>query len=107
MPVDRVFYETLLQQRPDSEMAQEWCLFYGILDEQEAHKLYLKYCKRKNLTPKVAASPVKAPARASAAAAASNKRRKTSTRGGEDDDMAVDDTGIAESKVWESASVPM
>lgn len=101
-----MFYETLLQQRPDSEMAQEWCLFYGILDEQEAHKLYLKYCKRKNLTPKVAASPVKAPARASAAAA-SNKRRKTSTRGGEDDDMAVDDTGIAESKVWESASVPM
>ena len=24
---DRVFYETLLRQRPDSIMAQEWCVF--------------------------------------------------------------------------------
>jgi hypothetical protein len=24
---DRVFYETLLRQRPDSVMAQEWCVF--------------------------------------------------------------------------------
>lgn len=27
---DRVFYETLLRQRPDSAMAQEWCLYYGV-----------------------------------------------------------------------------
>ena len=28
---DRVFYETLLRQKPDSVMAQEWCLAYGVL----------------------------------------------------------------------------
>lgn len=44
---DRVFYETLLQQRPDSEMAQEWCLAYGILEWSEAQKLHIKVCKRK------------------------------------------------------------
>ena len=27
---DRVFYETLLKQRPESAMAQEWCLYYGV-----------------------------------------------------------------------------
>ena len=28
---DRVFYETLLRQKPDSLMAQEWCLAHGLL----------------------------------------------------------------------------
>ena len=28
---DRVFYETLLEQRPDSEMAQKWCVHHGVL----------------------------------------------------------------------------
>lgn len=28
-------------------MAQEYCLNYGILDEEEAAKLYKAYCKRK------------------------------------------------------------
>lgn len=43
----RVFYETLLAQRPDSEMAQEWCLAYGIMDEGDARKVAKRLLKRK------------------------------------------------------------
>lgn len=39
---DRVFYESLLQQRPDSRMAQKWCLEYGVLKWAEAEAL----CKK-------------------------------------------------------------
>jgi hypothetical protein len=38
----RVFYETLLEQRPDSQMARDWCIAYGILDEAKAKKLTIK-----------------------------------------------------------------
>ena len=56
----RVFYETLLQQNPASEMAQDWCLAYGILDPEEALILYTKVCKRKGIQPsKNQASPQK------------------------------------------------
>uniref|UniRef100_A0A7S2PPK8 Uncharacterized protein n=1 Tax=Leptocylindrus danicus TaxID=163516 RepID=A0A7S2PPK8_9STRA len=44
---DRVFYETLFRQRPSSKMAQEWCLFYGVLPESEAAQLYKVVMKRK------------------------------------------------------------
>ena len=44
---DRVFYESLLEQRPDSEMAQEWCVQYGILPEERAAELWKLICKRK------------------------------------------------------------
>jgi len=44
---DRVFYETLLRQNPSSAMAQEWCVFYGVLPEEEASKLYKIVLKRK------------------------------------------------------------
>lgn len=45
---DRVFYDTLLKQRPDSEMAQEWCVTHGTLELEEAIKVYRLICKRKN-----------------------------------------------------------
>jgi hypothetical protein len=44
---DRVFYETLLKQVPDSEMAQEWCVNYGVLPRSEAERLYKIIMKRK------------------------------------------------------------
>lgn len=44
---DRVFYESLLRQRPDSIMAQEWCVYHGVLDKDEAQKLYNLLLKRK------------------------------------------------------------
>mmetsp|Transcript_52073 Transcript_52073/g.156250 ORF Transcript_52073/g.156250 Transcript_52073/m.156250 type:complete len:115 (-) Transcript_52073:415-759(-) len=45
---DRVFYETLLRQRPDSAMAQEWCVSYGVLHANEAAKIHKVVMKRKN-----------------------------------------------------------
>jgi hypothetical protein len=45
---DRVFYDTLYHQRPESEMAQEWCVYHGTLDLEEAIKTYRLICKRKN-----------------------------------------------------------
>mmetsp|Transcript_38889 Transcript_38889/g.47388 ORF Transcript_38889/g.47388 Transcript_38889/m.47388 type:complete len:134 (-) Transcript_38889:88-489(-) len=44
---DRVFYETLLRQRPDSHMAQEWCINYGVLPIEEAEKMFKIVSKRK------------------------------------------------------------
>mmetsp|Transcript_2969 Transcript_2969/g.2830 ORF Transcript_2969/g.2830 Transcript_2969/m.2830 type:complete len:145 (+) Transcript_2969:68-502(+) len=44
---DRVFYETLLLQKPESWMAAEWCVSYGVLTEEEAGKLYKAILKRK------------------------------------------------------------
>ncbi|CEG36890.1 uncharacterized protein PHALS_04143 [Plasmopara halstedii] len=46
---DRVFYESLLQQRPDSRMAQKWCLEYGVLKWAEAEML----CKTLGLSANV------------------------------------------------------
>jgi len=51
---DRVFYETLLRQNPKSIMAQEWCLAYGVLQVEEATKLFKKISKSK---PKTSSSP--------------------------------------------------
>ena len=42
-----MFYETLLNQRPESEMAQEWCVLYGVMEEEDAAKAYKKMLKRK------------------------------------------------------------
>jgi hypothetical protein len=44
---DRVFYETLLRQRPESAMAQEWCVSYGVLPHDEAEKLNKKVTEHK------------------------------------------------------------
>ncbi|GKY95094.1 hypothetical protein MPSEU_000473400 [Mayamaea pseudoterrestris] len=53
---DRVFYETLLRQRPDSAMAQQWCVDYGVLSVDEAEKVYNICLKRKGKL-KVLSSP--------------------------------------------------
>ncbi|EGZ11859.1 hypothetical protein PHYSODRAFT_317246 [Phytophthora sojae] len=47
---DRVFYESLLQQRPDSRMAQKWCLEYGVLKWAEAEALCKKLGVSINVT---------------------------------------------------------
>mmetsp|Transcript_13186 Transcript_13186/g.33207 ORF Transcript_13186/g.33207 Transcript_13186/m.33207 type:complete len:109 (+) Transcript_13186:141-467(+) len=44
---DRVFYESLLKQRQDSEMAQDWCLNHGILSHKKAGKLLIIVTERK------------------------------------------------------------
>lgn len=45
---DRVFYESLLEQNPESPMAQEWCVAYGVLSEDRALKLLVIINKRKD-----------------------------------------------------------
>ena len=90
---ERVFYETLLEQRPDSEMAQDWCLQNGVLDEKAAARLMAVIAKRKANPP----SQKKAPPPAAAAAAAASKSG-SSSRGKKSSDpdeigMDVDDAG--------------
>uniref|UniRef100_A0A7S0BYE2 Uncharacterized protein n=1 Tax=Proboscia inermis TaxID=420281 RepID=A0A7S0BYE2_9STRA len=58
---DRVFYETLLRQRPGSMMAQEWCVNFGVLPRKESSKLYKKIMERKGMkrsAPSVSSSSV-------------------------------------------------
>eukprot|EP01040_Poterioochromonas_malhamensis_P009667 gene9667-10494_t len=104
---DRVFYETLYQQRPDSEMAQEWCIAYGILEPDQAKKLYEKIQRRKS--GKVE-SPVKSSKTASASKASAkappakpantsaSKRRKVVV-----EDDIEGDTGMEGGSAWEGS----
>lgn len=95
--VDRVFYETLIEQNPQSEMAQEWCLAYGILSFERANKLNMIVCKRKGKPVASIASPVKASSgKAQAKPAAAGRKRKVV-----DDDDVVGDTGMGASSAWE------
>lgn len=32
-------------------MAQDWCVWYGILPAAQHHKIYLQVCKRKGIKP--------------------------------------------------------
>ncbi|CAE7829827.1 unnamed protein product [Symbiodinium microadriaticum] len=56
---DRVFYDTLIAQRPDSEMAQEWCVYHGTLEYEEADRIFRIICKRKGREYESRSSPVK------------------------------------------------
>ena len=92
---ERVFYETLLEQRPDSEMAQDWCLQNGVLDEKAAARLMAVIAKRKANPPSQKKAP---PPAAAAAAAAAASKSGSSSRGKKSSDpdeigMDVDDAG--------------
>lgn len=104
---DRVFYETLIEQNPNSEMAQEWCLLYGILPFERANALNMVVCKRKGKPVLSIASPAKgsnkpqqgaksANVKPASAAASNNKRRKVV-----DDLDVVGDSGLGPSNDWE------
>ena len=56
-----VFYDSLLVEKPDSHMAQEWCVAHGTLPQEEAYRLYKIICKRKNIQMKLTVSPSKQP----------------------------------------------
>jgi hypothetical protein len=95
---DRVFYETLLTQKASSEMAQDWCVAYGVLDEKQAAKLYDLILNRKGKK-SVSNSPAakkKPRSEAAGKAAAPSKARKI-----RDDDDFVGDTGMDASSAWE------
>ncbi|CAN6456624.1 unnamed protein product [Victoria cruziana] len=42
----RIFYESLLKQRPESEMAEFWMMEHGLLSPEKARKAYEKKQKR-------------------------------------------------------------
>lgn len=91
---DRVFYETLIEQTPSSEMAQEWCLAYGILSLEKATKLNVLVCKRKGKP--VSASPMVKVEYSSSNKSISVVEKKVTTvkrRKVVDDDDIVGDTG--------------
>ncbi|KAL7492487.1 hypothetical protein ACHAWT_001643 [Skeletonema menzelii] len=71
---DRVFYETLYNQRPDSEMAQEWCVSYGVLSDEDAAKLHKKILKRKAAAKSVGSGSSSSPA------PKSEKKKKSSSK---------------------------
>lgn len=76
---DRVFYDTLIIQRPDSEMAQEWCVSHGTLEYEEAERIFRLICKRKGRECEIRSSPVKKSAPASKRARISNPKVIDST----------------------------
>lgn len=89
---DRVFYETLLEQRPDSEMAQDWCVAYGVLEEKAAGKLYHMILNRKGgkrRSVDISNSPTKKKKPMDTASAKSYAPRRL-----KDDDDVVGDTGL-------------
>ena len=86
---DRVFYESLLRQRPDSEMAQEWCVQYGILPEERAAQLWKLICKRKAS----GSSPSKKSS-SSSSSSSSNPPKKQKTAKVVDATAIVADTGV-------------
>ncbi|CAM9867177.1 unnamed protein product, partial [Ectocarpus fasciculatus] len=88
---ERVFYETLLEQKPTSEMAQDWCVAYGVLEEQRAAKLYTMILNRKGKKKEVNSPAVtknKRPSETASRGAASSRPRKI-----RDDEDIVGDTG--------------
>lgn len=95
---DRVFYETLFQQRPDSEMAQEWVLTYGILSAEDAQKLMDKMNRRKNGGSSNAGKVMKSPERKPSSAAPA----KSTTNGRKSKVVIEDEFGDDEGAVWES-----
>lgn len=105
--LDRVFYETLLKQNPNSEMAQDWCLAYGILEFDEAKKLNDYVMKRKGKNGANGAkkngntsSPQKKPpASSNNGGGAKTKAKRAKII---DDDGVEVDSGIGLKGIWES-----
>ncbi|KDO21313.1 hypothetical protein SPRG_13205 [Saprolegnia parasitica CBS 223.65] len=75
---DRVFYESLLRQNPESKMAKKWCIEYGVLEADEAAAL----CKTMGIA-------FKAPKELKKTSAKSSSKKKSNVL-----DDAVDDIGL-------------
>lgn len=42
----RMFYSSLLEQRPESEMAEKWCLQHGLIDKARVEEVAKKYARK-------------------------------------------------------------
>jgi len=103
-PSDRVFYETLIEQNKNSEMAQDWCLAYGILSNQRAKALLAIVQKRKDT--RGSPAPKKAPAPVKKDAKAGGRGRKRVIDDDDSDDV-VGDTGMAMDNEWEGEGITL
>jgi len=84
---DRVFYETLYIQIPESEMAQDWCLEYGVLPDKDAAKLYAKGQKRKAKPTPVKKAPAKEVSEKASSSSSRRGKGKTVIEGDEEMDV--------------------
>ncbi|GJP61006.1 hypothetical protein CLOP_g9510 [Closterium sp. NIES-67] len=79
----RIFYESLYNQIPESEMAQIWMMEHGLLDEDEARRVLVIKQRRGGGRGGAAATPASARAatavRASSAAASAAASRASAT----------------------------
>ena len=103
---DRVFYESLLDQKPESEMAQEWCLSYGVLPIDKAEKLYKSVCQRKGIKPNQSPATKKTSSSSSSSSSSAAGSSKTATAKSKkpakvqiEGDMVME--GHGNSSVWE------
>ena len=96
---DRVFYESLLEQRPDSEMAQDWCLAYGVLPHDKSEKLYKTVCNRKGVKPSPMVNKKAPPAGKSSSSSSSAAPGRRKDKVVIDGDMVDDAIGSGMS--WE------
>ena len=46
---DYVFYQTLYNENPDSNMALVWCIEHGVFSNEKAKELHKKYLKAKEV----------------------------------------------------------
>eukprot|EP00752_Nemacystus_decipiens_P009590 g8568.t1 len=93
----REFYETLLKQKPDSHMAQEWCLAHGVLGAAEAEALYKRVCKRKGIQPAAHAPALSSsPAKKRKSASTGKARPKSSLPKEADADTGFEQSGVFE-----------
>ena len=84
----RVFYETLLRQRPDSIMAKDWCLAYGVMEESVAKKEYKAQIKRKEAGKSSAGSKSPPPPAAKSGSKKTGSKKKKKRK--LEDDVAYD-----------------
>ena len=95
---DRVFYDTLIIQRPESEMAQEWCVYHGTLEYEEADRIFRMICKRKGREYEVGSSPVK---KSTVAQGQVKRERQNKPAKIIDSTNELCDTGLESGSIWE------
>lgn len=78
----RIFYTTLREQRPESEIAPLWLMQHGLLPEEEAAELFKKVSSSRSKARAVGAGGASPSKGASKAAGAKRVRKPDPRRGG-------------------------
>lgn len=99
---ERVFYETLLKEKPESDIALVWAIEHGTLSKDEAAKRYQEYEKAKqrlrlqtfssNSQPQKSSTKTAASASSATSSPATKKQKKSSNK---DAGKVVDTTAVS------------